>query len=164
MTEPNPFENMNRAGFRAYVRTQYEKNGKPKYQVIIDQAREHDPNVKLTTSTISDALRKNGFPRLPTAQALGLGLGGPELSEDFARAWHAAWENHRREAHDASMEAAERAQAQEESRTRFGTHLGSRRFPSGWPLLGDRRVIDALFILVFLASTTLAMLSAFHMI
>jgi hypothetical protein len=147
----NAFEGMGRVGFRKYLRTQYEQYGKPKYQDIIDQALEHDPDVKLSTSTISDTFKGKTFPKLPTTKALGLGIGGPELAEDFEQAWRAAWKNHRQETHHLSMEAARRAQEKDSIRAEKAA-AGS-GFPNWLPgFIRRRGLYDLLAMLLAIAA------------
>ncbi|MBK3624897.1 hypothetical protein JHN59_08555 [Streptomyces sp. MBT49] len=132
-SQPNKFEGMDRAGFRRYVKFTWEAEGRPKHQVIIDNALEIDPKAKLTTSTISSTLKGTTFPRLGTAKALGLGLGGEGLAKEFEQAWREAEKNHREQVHDAGMRAAKIAQekAREERLTR--AEREGDRYPSWWP-------------------------------
>ncbi|MEU5314387.1 hypothetical protein [Streptomyces sp. NPDC021562] len=108
--EDYSFEGMNRAGFFAYVRTTHEKFDKPKYKVVVEQAKEQDPQSTLSTSTVSDVLRGKSFPRIETAKWLGLGIGGEQVGRDFEIAWRAARTNHYNEARDDALHAADRAQ------------------------------------------------------
>ncbi|MGW4544080.1 hypothetical protein ACWEOP_40275 [Streptomyces chartreusis] len=71
---------------------------------------EADESNLLSTSTVSDVLRRKSFPRMETARWLGLGIGGPELGESFVSAWKAARRNHACETHEEAASAASRAQ------------------------------------------------------
>jgi hypothetical protein len=117
------------------IKFQYEENGKPKYKEIIAQALECDPEAKLTTSTISATFKNKTYPKLPTARALGLGIGGPELGTEFEEAWREAWKNHRAQTHKNGMIAARLAQERaQEGQRRRAEQSGTRmRYPSWWP-------------------------------
>ncbi|MFF0164036.1 hypothetical protein ACFYRY_42095 [Streptomyces sp. NPDC005263] len=132
--QPNPFEGMDRAGFQAYIKHTYVKEGKPKYQEIIDQAAACDAKVTLTTSTISATFKGRTYPKLDTAVAIGLGLGGPELAADFEMAWREAWENHRRNVHRQSMDEAKRAMRREAAKEeRRRKQRDAAPYPLWWP-------------------------------
>uniref|UniRef100_A0AAU2AHR6 HTH cro/C1-type domain-containing protein n=1 Tax=Streptomyces sp. NBC_00093 TaxID=2975649 RepID=A0AAU2AHR6_9ACTN len=108
--EYDSFEGMNQHGFYVFVRTMHEKFGKPKYKVIVKQAKEEDPQSTLSTSTISDVLRGKSFPRIETARWLGLGIGGEDVARDFETAWRHAKTNHYQDSLAGAMRAAGKAQ------------------------------------------------------
>lgn len=109
--EQDRFEGMNRVGFFVHVRTSYEFFGEPKYKEIVERAEAIDEASTLSTSTVSDVLRRKSCTRLDTARWLGMGIAGPELGASFVDAWQTARENHSRETHDEAMRAAQEAQA-----------------------------------------------------
>ncbi|MEV5526328.1 MULTISPECIES: hypothetical protein [Streptomyces] len=148
--ESDRFKGLDRAGFQAYIRHVYVKEGKPKYKVIIEQAAECGAEATLTTSTISATFKGKTYPKLTTAYALGLGIGGPRVAADFEEAWREAWENHRRKVHDQGMEEAHHAMHKEvlkENKRREGRNAG--HYPRWWPkhyLLRGERLRDLIFV------------------